>query len=338
VALKRNYPAATVIAFDNLHRSGSELNLNRLRDAGIVFLHGDARSPGDLALAGDPDLIVECSAEPSVQAGYNGSPEYLVGANMIGCFHCLELARRTKADFLFVSTSRVYPYRLLNQLDFVEEETRFRLAADQVIRGASSCGVSEAFPLEGPRSLYGTTKLASELLLEEYADAYGFRFVINRCGLLTGPGQMARSDQGVLALWMAAHYFRNPLSYIGFGGAGKQVRDFLNIADFCDLVIAQVNDFERYHGQTFNVGGGAVCSLSLLECTDLCREITGNAVPVSSSADTRPADVRIYISDPGKLYRLSEWRPKRGAQATLTEIYNWIRAEETALRPLFNAS
>ncbi|SRR5260221_10458941 len=122
--------------------------------------------------------------------------------------------RRAKADFLFVSTSRGYPYRLLNQLAFVEEESRFSLAAGQSVAGSSAAGVSEAFPLEGSRSLYGTTKLAAELMVEEYADAYGFRFLIHRCGTLTGPGQMGKSDQGVFALWMAAHYFRNPLSYI----------------------------------------------------------------------------------------------------------------------------
>jgi CDP-paratose 2-epimerase len=335
LALKQKDRAATVMALDNLHRRGSELNLNRLRAAGVVFLHGDIRSPEDLELAGEPDLIVECSAEPSAQAGYGGSPDYLVRTNLIGCFHCLELARRTNADFLFVSTSRVYPYRLINRMEFIEEPARFSLAANQSIHGASAAGVSENFPLEGSRSLYGMTKLAAELMVEEYADAYGFRYLIDRCGLLTGPGQMGKSDQGVIALWLAAHYFRRPLSYIGFGGTGKQVRDFLHIQDFCDLIISQLETFDSCHGQIYNAGGGTACSLSLLECTDLCREITGNTIPISSSAEDRRADVRIYITDAEKLHRQSGWRPKRMAKETLAGIHAWIRAEETALKPLF---
>ena len=222
LALKRSSPQAWVTAFDNLHRRGSELNLGRLREGGVAFAHGDIRSLADLtSLPQPPDLIVECSAEPSAQAGYGGSPEYLIDTNLTGCYHCLELARRVKADFVFISTSRVYPYRRLNDLAFEEGPTRFRLSAKQTVPGASALGVSEDFPLEGPRSLYGMTKLAAELMVAEYADAYGIRYLIDRCGVLTGPWQMAKSDQGVIALWMAAHYFRRNLSYIGFDGSGR---------------------------------------------------------------------------------------------------------------------
>src|SRR5579863_778718 len=228
LAVKRSAPRTRVTALDNLHRQGSALNIERLTAEGVAFVRGDVRSPQDLAaVAPPPDLILECSAEPSAQAGYGGSPEYLVETNLIGCFHCLELARRAKADCIFLSTSRVYPYGLLNALRFEEQSTRFALMNNQTIAGVSEHGISEEFPLNGPRSLYGMTKLAAELMVAEYADAYGFRVVINRCGLITGPHQMGKADQGVLALWVAAHYFGKSLTYIGFGGAGKQVRDFL---------------------------------------------------------------------------------------------------------------
>jgi len=316
---------------------GSELNLDRLRACGVSFVHGDIRCPEDLFSAAAPDLIVECSAEPSAQAGYGASPRYLMNSNLVGCFNCLELARGTKADFVFISTSRVYPYRLLNRLAFIEEQTRYRLDSNQSIRGASRHGVSEAFPLEGARSLYGMTKLASELMVEEYADAYGFRFLIDRSGLITGPRQMAKADQGVLALWMAAHYFRRPIQYIGFGGEGKQVRDFLHIDDFCDLLLEQIGNFDQYDGQTFNVGGGVAGSLSLLECMLLCEEITGNSISISKSPEDRSADVRIYITDCSKLFGVSGWRPKRDAKATLADIHDWLRAEESALKAIFAA-
>jgi CDP-paratose 2-epimerase len=335
IRLKAAFPDADVAALDNLKRRGSELNLPRLKAAGVGFVHGDIRSMGDLlAVRPEPELIVECSAEPSAQAGYGGSPEYLIGSNLIGCYHCLELARRVKADFVFLSTSRVYPYGPLNELAFVETEKRYKLAERQTVPGASAFGVSEGFPLDGARSLYGMTKLAAELMVEEYADAYGLRAIIDRAGLLTGPWQMAKSDQGVIAFWMAAHYFKKPVAYIGFGGTGKQVRDFLHIDDFCDLILAQLGDFDRYRGRRFNVGGGEANSLSLVEATELCAEVTGNKVQVGSVSETRPADVRIYLTDHRALTSVSGWKPKRDAKATLGDIHDWMRREEKALKPL----
>jgi CDP-paratose 2-epimerase len=333
LALKKNQPQAQVTAFDNLHRRGSELNLARLREADVAFVHGDIRSPADLTgLPEPPDLIVECSAEPSAQAGYGGSPEYLIDTNLIGCYHCLELARRVRADFVFVSTSRVYPYRRLNDLAYEEGPERFHLSAEQTVAGASGLGVSEDFCLDGPRSLYGMTKLAGELMVTEYADAYGIRCVIDRCGLLSGPWQMAKADQGVMALWMAAHYFRRDLSYIGFDGSGRQVRDFLHVDDSCDLLLKQIGDFDKYQGRLFNVGGGLAFSLSLQETTRLCEEITGNRLRIASVAETRPADVRIYLTDHRRVTAVNGWRPRRDARATLTDIFEWIRGAEAQVR------
>jgi CDP-paratose 2-epimerase len=337
IALKQRFPNARIMVLDNLHRRGVELNLARLAQAGVGFVHGDIRLPEDLmALLPDaPGLIIECSAEPSAQAGYGGSPEYVIRTNLMGCFHCLELARHAKADVIFLSTSRVYPFEALNHLLFTEEETRFTLAAEQTTAGVSAAGISEAFPLTGARSLYGMTKLAAELMVEEYADAYDLRYIINRCSLLAGPWQMAKSDQGVMALWMAAHYFCYGLTYIGFQGTGRQVRDVLHIDDFCDLLVDQIQHFALYSGQCYNVGGGLGQSLSLQETTRLCAEITGNTIPLSSSVATRPADVRLYISDHRLISSINSWQPRQDAYRTLTDIFNWLRAEEAQLRPLF---
>lgn len=334
IAFKNKSPRTDVVAFDNLRRRGSELNLDKLREAGVRFVHGDVRSPEDLNSL-EPDLIVECSAEPSAQAGYGGSPQYLVNTNLAGCFNCLELARRTKAAFIFISTSRVYPYRHLNALRFTEDETRYALCADQDLAGASDRGVAESFPLDGPRSLYGATKRAAEVLIAEYGDAYDMPYVIDRCGLLTGPGQMAKSDQGVIALWMAVHYFKKGIAYIGFGGSGKQVRDLLHVDDLFDVVWEQTSDLVRYGGQVFNIGGGSEGSLSLLETTALCEEITGNRIQFDRRPENRPADVRIYITDYGRYSELTGWRPRRGPRETLANIFEWLRAEEESLRRVF---
>jgi CDP-paratose 2-epimerase len=333
--LKSRFPQLSVTALDNLHRRGSELSLPRLAQAGVAFVHGDIRCPGDLrGLAEAPQLIVECSAEPSAQAGYGGSPEFLVETNLTGCFRCLELARTAKADFLFLSTSRVYPVAALNGLAYGETDTRYVLRAEQAVPGASAAGISEDFPLSGARSLYGMTKLAAELMITEYADAYGMRCVVNRCGLIAGPWQMGKTDQGVVALWMAAHYFRRPLRYIGFGGSGKQVRDILHIADLCDLIADQCLHFDRYAGKLFHAGGGLSGSLSLREMTSLCEEITGNRISIAADPQDRPADLRIYITDHSRLTNFSHWRPQRDPRRTLADIFEWIRGHQDALAPV----
>lgn len=335
LALKRRFPSCRVYALDNLRRRGSELNLPRLREAGVRFVHGDVRRPEDLAdLPEAPEAIVECSAEPSAQSGYGGSPEYLVQTNLVGCYNCLELARRVKAAFLFLSTSRVYPVAPLNALAFEENDTRFVLAERQAVAGASGQGIGEDFPLQGARSLYGMTKLAAELMIAEYGDAYGVPYTIDRCGLIAGPWQMGKTDQGVAALWMAAHYFKRPLRYIGFGGAGKQVRDILHVDDLCDLLLGQLEDPVRWNGRVFNAGGGRGASLSLREMTALCEQITGNRIAPGSSAETRAADVRIYITDHARLTAFSGWRPRRDARATLVDLFEWMRGEEGLLRPI----
>ncbi len=338
LALRENFEAIEVTAFDSLHRRGSELNLPKLAAGGVKFVQGDVRLRSDLAgSALDPDLIIECSAEPSAQAGYGGaSPEFLIETNLSGAYQCLELARLRQADLLFISTSRVYPYARLNSVPYIEDESRFRFS--QPAPGVSAEGIREDFPLEGARSLYGTTKLAAELLVEEYADAYGFRFVIDRFGVLTGPGQMAKSDQGVIALWVAAHHYNRPLGYIGFGGTGKQVRDFLHIGDFCNLLVDQIRHFDAYKGQRYNIGGGLANSLSLLESTQLCREITGRDLPMSSQPANRPADVRIYITDNARINAVRGWNPRFDAHRTLSDIHNWlIEGGEPLRKVMFGA-
>ena len=108
---------------------------------------------------------------------------------------------------------------------------------------------------------------------------------------------MGKVDQGVFTYWMLAHHFRRPLSYIGFGGSGRQVRDLLHVEDLLELLDEQLADPARWDGVTVNVGGGRERSLSLLETTALCAEITGNRVEIAPSPETRPGDVPLYISD-----------------------------------------
>jgi CDP-paratose 2-epimerase len=337
VALAGRNPDWQLIAFDNLRRRGSELNLTRIRRAGAVFVHGDVRQPRDLDEVGQADAVVECSAEPSVLAGLESGLDFLVATNLIGAYNCLELARRCGAAFVFLSTSRVYPIGSLNALRLDEAPTRFELAAVQELPGAAVDGISEAFPLDGNRTFYGATKLAAELLITEYVDAFGLRAVVDRCGVIAGPWQMGKVDQGVFTYWLLSHYFGRPLRYLGFGGTGKQVRDLLHVDDLVQLVEEQILASERWRGQIVNVGGGREVSLSLVELTEMCRELTGREVSIERGADdARPGDVPVYLSDCRRLFGQTAWRPRRDARAILADVLEWAREHERGIRDALN--
>ena len=329
---RQAWPEATVTALDNLRRRGSELNLARLRAAGVSFVHGDIRNPADLAPLGrELDLLLECSAEPSVLAGYDGDPSYVIDTNLVGTIHCLELARKAGAAVLFLSTSRVYPIAALNDIRTGEAETRFDIADAQTLPGVSREGIGEDFPLHGTRSIYGATKLASELLIAEYHDAFGLRTLVDRCGVIAGPWQMGKADQGVFSLWMARHLKGGTLTYNGWNGLGKQVRDLLHIDDLADLVVTQVDAFEGLDGQTFNAGGGRACSLSLRETTTVCEEITGRRITITPQPDTRVADIKIYVTDNTRVTAATGWTPRRTAVDVMRDLHDWMVAEALRL-------
>lgn len=334
VGLRERDPSARIIALDNLKRRGSELNLNRLRDCGVEFIHGDIRNPDDIAESGPIDVLLECSAEPSVLAGYESSPRYLLDTNLGGTINCLEHARAHGAGFIFLSTSRVYPMEALNSIELVERETRFEIAPDQAMAGISTEGISELCSLQGPRSLYGTTKLASELILQEYINMYDMPGIVNRCGVLTGPWQMGKVDQGVIVLWVARHLFGGALSYIGYGGEGKQVRDILHTRDLLELIAYQIEHLDELSGGLFNVGGGLDISVSLAELTDLCEKHTGNTIQIDSVAETREADIPVYLTDNRHVTDVCGWKPEITPDQIVAEITQWLRENEAVLRPI----
>lgn len=334
--LKTKFPAAKIIAFDNLKRRGSEINLQKFKENGIEFVHGDIRNPADFeSLKGNWDIFFECSAEPSVLAGLNSSPKYLLDTNLVGTINCLEFARQNCGLFIFLSTSRVYSIVPLKEINLVESATRFEVSSQQTLQGISLKGISERFPTDSSRSLYGASKLASEYLVQEYATTYGLKSIINRCGVIAGPGQFGKVDQGVFTLWVARHYFNQALKYTGFGGTGKQVRDLLHVDDLVALLEKQIENKSSWDAATYNVGGGTFCSTSLLELTNICREITGNSVPVTNVKTSAPVDIPWYISDYTKAESVFQWQPKKKTKEIVTDITNWLRNNEALLKNSF---
>ncbi len=334
IEFKKNRMDANIVALDNLRRRGSELNIPRLKENGVEFIHGDIRNREDFEAVKKSDIIIECSAEPSVLAGYDSSPEYLINTNLSGTINCLEYARKYGADIVFLSTSRVYPVKTINSLNYIEKSTRFELSDEQNVPGVSSRGYSEEFPLNGSRTLYGATKLASEMILQEYIEMYGLRGVINRCGLLTGSWQMGKADQGVIVHWVAKHHYVQSLNYMGFGGKGKQVRDMLNVKDLYRLLDIEINDLDSHNGEIYNVGGGLERSTSLLELTGLCQKYTGNKIPIKSVYEDRAGDIPIYITDNSKITEKTGWKPEITVEDTIKEISGWINKNSELLRPI----
>lgn len=324
----------SIIVFDNLKRRGAELNLNHFQELGINFIHGDIRCKDDLESIGDIDLIIDASAEPSVLAGINGGHRQLININLIGTINLMDLALKNNAKFIFLSTSRVFPIKSLNKIKFKELETRYTILEQQDMIGLSNKGISETFSKEGPKSLYGASKYAIEVLIQEYVEFLGLNSIINRCGVIAGPGQLGKVDQGVASLWVARHYWKKPLSYFGYGGTGKQVRDMLHIDDLVDLIVIQINEFDKCRSQTFNVGGGMKSSASLLELTQICENITDNKLNITPVNKDRIADIRIYISDNEKINRLLDWEPKKNVEKIVTDIYTWIKQNENNLEQI----
>ncbi len=335
VMIKSDNPGAEVVALDNLSRAGVDISLPRLHDAGVAFVHGDVRNAEDLERVGAVDWLIECSAEPSVHAGYGGSPRYLINTNLVGAVNCLEHLRATGGSLIFLSSSRVYPIAPLRALPLEEGESRLVVPAGETGPGWSEKGISETFPLDGGRSMYGATKLAAELLIQEYGDMYGVPWIVNRCGVLTGPWQFGKVDQGVVALWVARHLFDGTLSYMGFGGKGLQVRDILHVADLYDLLRVQMASIGELGGNIWNVGGGPDVSISLVELTALCAEVTGVELDIGRDETTRDADIPYYVSDNTLVSAATGWRPSRDARAIVAEVTSWIGENREKLAAVF---
>lgn len=333
---KKHGGSTRVVAFDNLKRRGSELNLPILKSHGIEFVHGDIRNRTDLdSLTDQFDVFIDASAEPSVLAGLGGSPAYVLETNLTGTLNCLEFARKKAGMFLFLSTSRVYSIDPIKRIKLKEGATRFDVADEQIDAGISPAGIAEGFPIHLSRSFYGASKLASEMVIQEYCAMYGFKALINRCGVIAGPGQFGKVDQGVFTMWVAAHEYGQSLTYKGFGGKGKQVRDLLHPADLYELLRIQIGKPEKFTGEIFNAGGSVEGAVSLQEFTKYCQEATGKTIKIAEDPQTSPVDIPYYVSDIGKVKKTFGWSPKRGPREIVGDIHQWLLKDREKLSALF---
>ena len=340
VALHLREAGHKVSVMDNLVRRGSERNIPILSHHDISFFHGDVRNTEDLSNLPDGiELICDTSAQPSVVTGYS-NPLFDLTNNGLGAIHILEYARPRKIPLLFWSSNRVYSADRLNALPRRESSTRFeydfevwnRIPVEQRAAGFHPVhGVSEKFSVDGgQRSIYGLSKLIADTACQEYAQAYDLPIIVNRFGVLSGIGQFGHTDQGWVVWWAIAHWFKLPLTYLGW--YGKQVRDVLFVEDMLVLLDQQIKKLHEFRGEVFNLGGGAENSISLLEATTMMQELSSRTAPVSQSDKARRGDIVLYWTDNRKATERLGWRPQTGLRTGFERIFNWIRENETELR------
>jgi CDP-paratose 2-epimerase len=326
-ALKERLDSVQIAGIDNLLRQGSEGNRTALARMGVNFAHGDVRSRSDVDSLESCDWIIDAAANPSVLAGVDGrsSARQLAEHNLLGTLNILEYCRERKAGLILLSSSRVYSVRDLAGLPMRQDGNRFVLdATSKLPTGVSGAGITESFPVRQPISLYGATKLSSEIMAIEYGLTYDFPVWINRCGVLAGAGQFGTAEQGIFSYWLHAYAARAPLRYIGFGGRGLQVRDAFHPADLADLIFQQLGR-KAPSNPIFNAGGGASNAMSLAELSAWCAERFGPHDPVSDDRP-RPFDIPWLIMDSARTEAEFGWRPKHSLASILDEIQAHVHA------------
>lgn len=330
-------PGLTVYGLDNFARPGSETNRIALQKLGVKLYHGDVRLQSDFEALPAVDWLIDAAANPSVLAGADGqtSSRQLIEHNLLGTVNILEYCKRHGAGFILLSTSRVYSIPPLANLSVDTVGESFRPVTDHGVAGLSAKGVSESFSTAPPVSLYGSTKLASETLALEYGETFGFPVFINRCGVLAGAGQFGRADQGIFAYWINRWLKRQPLTYIGFGGKGYQVRDCLHPRDLIPLMVKQTLNPEQQQ-RIINLGGGECNAMSLADLSRWCSDRFG-AHSVACNPENRRFDIPWLVMDSSLAGKVWYWQPQTAVSAILDEIAlhaqqnpNWLEISASA--------
>jgi CDP-paratose 2-epimerase len=302
------------------------MNRSLLRSRGVQFIHGDVRMRSDWEAAPACDWVIEAAANPSVLAGVDGrsSPRQLAEHNLAGTLNALEYCRERKAGFVLLSSSRVYSVRDLAGLPMGESNGAFVPRLERVpVKGVSAAGVAECFSIKPPISLYGATKLASEIMSIEYGATFGFPVWVDRCGVLAGAGQFGTAEQGIFSYWLHAHAARLRLRYIGFGGKGNQVRDAFHPDDLADCIRLQMRR-DPPADPIYNLGGGSHNAMSLAQLTAWCDARFGKHEP-EADPKPRPFDIPWLVMDFGRAARELQWAPRRSLASILDEIAQHVK-------------
>ena len=308
IFLKNKIDKLTVHSLDNLSRNSSKINLDRLRKNKIKNFNINISNKSKINSLTKYDFIIDCCAEAAVEASKLES-ERVFFTNLVGTFNILEKAKKDKSKIIFLSTSRVYSIKsiLSKANDINKKKYNFK--------------INENFSKKSPISLYGFTKLSSEKLIEEYSFSNNIKYIINRFGVVSGPWQFGKQDQGFISLWLWRFINKGKLNYIGFGGFGNQVRDVIHVYDVCELILEQIKKINKINNKIFNAGGGLNNSISLKELTVKSKKITENNINIGKIAKTSNYDIPYYVTDNKKIYSFYKWRVKRNLDTIINDTF-----------------
>jgi CDP-paratose 2-epimerase len=264
----------------------------------------------------DITLIIHTAAQPSHDwAAKDPFSDFSVNAN--GTLNLLEATRHYCPDsaFIFTSTNKVYG-DLPNALPLIEQAKRWEIDPTH----AYHRGIPEEMSIDNSKhSLFGASKVAADVLVQEYGRYFGMKTVSFRGGCLTGPSHSGTQLHGFLAYLMKCTVIGKP--YTVFGYKGKQVRDNIHCAD----LIAAFHEFYKDPGcaEIYNIGGGRESNCSMLEAIDRCQEIAGRELPYTYSEDNRSGDHIWYVSDLTKFkQRYPGWGITYDVPRILQESYD----------------
>ena len=312
-----------IVGVDNFIRPGSEINRRHLVSAGVAVIHADLRMREDVDRLPRADWVIDAAANPSVLAGTgasNTSSRLLMQHNLTGTINLLEWCHAHGAGLILLSTSRVYSIEPLAALKLDVRGDAFRPSAVQAWpEGIGTEGVAETCSTATPVSLYGASKVCSEILALEYGAAFEFPVWINRLGVLAGAGQFGRADQGIFSFWIHASAARRRLTFTGFGGQGFQVRDCLHPKDLAGVLVRQMVSTPGTGGAVTNFSGGVTSSMSLRQLDTWCVDRFGSAPSGGDPAD-RPFDLPWVVLDASAAAARWNWQPVTPREAILDEI------------------
>ncbi|MBC7928501.1 MAG: NAD-dependent epimerase/dehydratase family protein [Bryobacteraceae bacterium] len=311
-----------IIGLDNFSRPGSETNRVRLNRLGIKTTHADIRMTSDLGGLPKVDWVIDAAANPSVLAGIDQkvSPRQLFEHNLLGTLEVLEYCRSIGAGLILLSTNRVYSIAALNALPLQVTRNGFVLDDSKGLpNGVSPAGIDSLFDTSPPISLYGTSKLASELLALEYGAAFGLPVWINRCGLLAGAGQFGTAENGIISYWIHGHCSGARLRYTGYEGLGYQTRDVLHPRDLTALIRKQMSTARSQGRRLYTAGGGSDNAISLAQLTDWCNSRFPANLP-EPDLRPRPFDVPWLVMDNSDVHHEFGWEPETSLSEILSEI------------------
>jgi CDP-paratose 2-epimerase len=306
-----------VTIYDNLSRAGAPRNLEWLTsefgNSAFEVIVADVRNAERIAEAArTADVIVHLAGQVAVTTSVV-NPRDDFEANALGTFNVIEAARLSGRNpiVIYASTNKVYGG--MEEVALLEEPTRWRYK--DLVNG---CPESQPLDFHSP---YGNSKGCGDQYVRDYARIYGLPTVVFRQSAIYGPRQFGIEDQGWMAWFVIAAVMGRPITIYG---DGKQLRDMLWVDDLANAYDLAIEKIDGVKGQVFNLGGGAVNTISVwAEFGPKLEKLLGKPIEVARG-DWRPGDQKVFYADISKAGRELGWEPKIGVDEGVKMLFDWV--------------